>query len=176
MVAAVLAVVSIAGCTTISGTLTWNKGAIAVPSPIIGALGVPNPTLQDEIKLQAYQRTQDGSWLQVGRVTYGKVSIVGREVSVPYYIDNLPLATPTSGSIIIDIETRPKPRGAFFHGPYNPEDGIAYNPSDRINWVVLTSRVPMVTGFDLTYYESIASFGTGRKQQLKKFQSHKRHI
>jgi hypothetical protein len=172
MLATAFAVVSIAGCTSISGTLTWNRGDIPVPSPIIGARGVANPTLQDEIKLQAHLTTITDFPL-VGQITYGRVSISGREVSVPYLID---LQTLSSFPAFISIYARPKPGGGFLRGPYNPNNDVAYIPGglDGINAVTLTSAGP-ITGFDLNYYHAFRSVGTGQKP-LRKFQSQKRHI
>jgi hypothetical protein len=147
IVATAFAVVGITGCTAISGTLTWNKRYPILPLKVIGTQGGPNPqTLEHQINLQAIQIRQDRDRL-VGRVTYGKVSISGREVSVPYFVDDLPLPTPISGPVTIRICAEPAPGGAFLHD----------RSSSTGNDVTLTSSVP-ITGFDLDYDPPPAEF------------------
>jgi hypothetical protein len=165
MLVTAFAVVSIAGCTSISGTLTWNKGDF--PSPIIGALGVPNPTLQDEIKLQARQYYEFQLYRVLGRVTYGKVSISGREVSVPYLIDALPAPTTRSAPVKVLIVADPKPGGIFIHGPYDPNNDVYSLPqTGELNPVTL-GNAP-ITGFDLNYYKRFILVSSGKKQLHRK--------
>src|SRR5262249_51544409 len=155
--ATAFAVVSIAGCTSISGTLTWNKGDIPLPSPIIGTQGGPNPiTLQNEIQLQARQYTDFQVYRVLGRVTYGNVSMSGREVSVPYSIDGLPAPTTRSAPIQVIIVAS-YGRGRFIHGPYNPNNDVLSIPlNNHLNDVTL-GNVPL-TGFDLNYYKRLDLF------------------
>jgi hypothetical protein len=185
MFATALAVVSIAACTSISGTLTWNKGDIVVPSPIIGKQGNPI-TLQDEIKLQVYLETERGL-IAVGRLTYGKVSIVGQKVSVPYLVEALPLPTFSTytGTPLeaFDFRSHPRPGGFFLRGPYNPNNDFAILPGGyrqilAMNQVTVTSNDP-VTGADLNYWKdwkvaaksvpnvTIATLASGKKQPKK---------
>jgi hypothetical protein len=149
-----------------------------LPSPIIGTQGGPNPiTLQDQIQLQAFRIDRYG-WAAVGRVTYGKVSILGREVSVPHGVSDIEAPTPMSGDVTIKIFSHVKVGGEFVHGPYNPANGlfITKYPNDvsTLNTVTLTSAAA-VTGFDLNYYKGVW-IQTSEKKQLRKFHSQKRHI
>jgi hypothetical protein len=159
MFATALAIVSIAACTSISGTLTWNKGDIVVPSPIIVKDGdlVRNPiTLQDKTKLQCYVETEKGL-IPVGWVTYGKVSIVGQKVSVPYVVNYLPLPDfsryPGGGAYNFNApETH---RGFFAIGLYDPNNDFLtgnWNSVMGRNQVSVTSNTP-ITGVDLNYWK-----------------------
>jgi len=158
-----------------------------VPSPIIVAGSgelVRNPiTLQDKTKLQCYIETEEGL-IKVGLVTYGKVSIVGQKVSVPYVVNYLPLPDfsryPGGGAFNFNApETH---RGFFLRGPYEPNNDFytgTWNNTMGRNQVWVTSNAPMTVSTSTTGRTAIANFFRDariRQKDSRKSQSQKRRI
>jgi hypothetical protein len=118
---------------SISGTLSWPKGAIPVTSTIVSEID-----LKAEIITLAPAKPPDfPSWkiIIVGsNPIYGNISTISEVVSVPYTVESLPLGIP------IQILAKPRHQeGSFEHsGPLN---------------VTCTFGVPVISNYDLDYLE-----------------------